>query len=485
MRDELQFYINGAWVDPVTPKTLDVINPATEAVEGRISMGSAADVDKAVRAARAAFAGYSQTSLDERVALLERIIAEYQKRYADMAAAITLEMGAPVVLAQKAQAAMGIGHLQSALGVLKQYHFQEQRGSTLVVKEPIGVCGLITPWNWPVNQIAYKVAPALAVGCTMVLKPSEIAPFSARVWTEILHAAGVPAGVFNLVNGDGPTVGAAISGHPEVDMVSFTGSTRAGIEVARNAAPTVKRVHQELGGKSPNIILPDADFKRAVTNGVRGVMGNSGQSCNAPTRMLVPNDRMEEALAIAKTAAEATTVGAPDSGAALGPVISATQWDKIQTLIQAGMAEGATLVAGGPGKPTGLETGYYVKPTVLGHVNNQMTVAREEIFGPVLVVLGYDTVDEAIQIANDTPYGLAAYVSGTDPEATRKVASRLRAGQVNMNSAGPDLMAPFGGFKQSGNGREWGDHAFAEFLEVKAVLGYAPNPAPAPAKSAA
>ena len=314
----------------------------------------------------------------------------------------------------------------------------------------------------------------------MVLKPSEIAPFSARVWTEILHAAGVPAGVFNLVNGDGPTVGAAISSHPEVDMVSFTGSTRAGIEVARNAAPTVKRVHQELGGKSPNIILPDmagADFKRAVTNGVRGVMGNSGQSCNAPTRMLVPNNRMDEALAIAKAAAEATTVGAPDSGAALGPVISATQFDKIQTLIQAGIAEGATLVAGGPGKPAGLETGYYVKPTVLGHVNNQMTVAREEIFGPVLVVLGYDTVDQAVQIANDTPYGLAAYVSGTDPEATRKVASRLRAGQVNMNSAGPDLMAPFGGFKQSGNGREWGDHAFAEFLEVKAVLGYAPAPA--------
>ncbi|MFN0184542.1 MAG: aldehyde dehydrogenase family protein, partial [Aquabacterium sp.] len=282
MRSELQFYINGAWVDPVTPKTLDVINPATEAVVGQISLGSAADVDLAVRAARAAFASFSQTSVDERVALLERIIAEYQKRYADMAAAITLEMGAPVVLAQKAQAAMGIGHLQSALAVLKNYHFQEQRGSTLIAKEPIGVCGLITPWNWPVNQIACKVAPALAVGCTMVLKPSEIAPFSARVWTEILHAAGVPAGVFNLVNGDGPTVGAAISGHPEVDMVSFTGSTRAGVEVARNAAPTVKRVHQELGGKSPNIILPDADLKRAVTNGVRGVMGNSGQSCNAP-----------------------------------------------------------------------------------------------------------------------------------------------------------------------------------------------------------
>ena len=318
MRDYLKFYINGAWVDPVSPKSLDVINPATEAVAGRISMGSAADVDKAVKAARAAFVTWSQTSVEERIALFEKLIEEYKKRYADMAAAITEEMGAPAVLSQKAQAAMGIGHLQSALGVLKTYHFQEQRGTTMIVKEPIGVCGLITPWNWPVNQIACKVAPALAVGCTMVLKPSEIAPFSAQIWTEVMHAAGVPAGVFNLVNGDGPTVGAAISSHPGVDMVSFTGSTRAGIEVARNAAPTVKRVHQELGGKSPNIILPDADIAKAVTGGVRAVMNNSGQSCNAPTRMLVPKARQAEALAAAKAAAEKTTVGAPDSGAAIG-----------------------------------------------------------------------------------------------------------------------------------------------------------------------
>ena len=475
MREYLKFYINGAWVDPVTPKTLVVINPATEAAAGHISMGSAADVDLAVKAARAAFASYSQTGVADRIALLERIIAEYKIRYNDMAAAITEEMGAPAVLAQKAQAAMGVGHLQTALGVLKSYEFQELRGTTLISKEPIGVCGLITPWNWPINQIAAKVAPALATGCTMVLKPSEIAPFSAQIWTEILHAAGVPAGVFNLVNGDGPTVGAAISSHPEVDMVSFTGSTRAGIDVARNAAPTVKRVHQELGGKSPNIILEDADFKRAITNGVRGVMGNSGQSCNAPTRMLVPNSRMVEALAIAKEAAEATTVGDPASGAALGPVISATQWGKIQALINKGIEEGATVVAGGPGKPAGLETGYYVKPTVLAHVTNEQTVAREEIFGPVLTIIGYDTIDEAVQIANDTPYGLAAYISGTDVEATRKVASRLRAGQVNINSACPDFMAPFGGFKQSGNGREWGDHAFAEFLETKAILGFAPK----------
>jgi aldehyde dehydrogenase (NAD+) len=477
MRDYLKFYIDGQWVDPATPKTLDVVNPATEAVAGRISMGSAADVDRAAKAARKALATYSQTTVAERVALLEAIIAEYKKRYADMAAAITEEMGAPAVLAEKAQAAMGLGHLQTALAVLKGYAFQELRGNTMIAREPIGVCGLITPWNWPMNQVACKVAPALAVGCTMILKPSEIAPFSAQVWTEILDAAGVPAGVFNLVNGDGPSVGAAIASHPEVDMVSFTGSTRAGIEVARNAAPTVKRVHQELGGKSPNIILPDADLKRAVTGGVRSVMSNSGQSCNAPTRMLVPNAKMGEALAIAKAAAEATTVGDPASGAAIGPVVSAAQWDKIQTLIHKGIEEGATLVAGGPGRPEGLAKGYYVRPTVLGHVNNQMTVAREEIFGPVLVILGYDTVDEAVAIANDTPYGLAAYVSGTDTEATRAVAARLRAGQVNINSAAPDLMAPFGGFKQSGNGREWGDHAFAEFLETKAMLGYQPKAA--------
>ena len=475
MRDYLKFYIDGQWVDPAVPRTLDVINPATEAVAGRISLGSAADVDRAVKAARRAFDAYSQTSVTSRIALLEALIAEYQKRYADMAAAITEEMGAPAVLAQKSQAAMGLAHLQTALAVLKDYPFEEQRGTTLIRKEPIGVCAFITPWNWPVNQIACKAAPALAVGCTMVLKPSEIAPFSAQIWTEIVHAAGVPAGVFNLVNGDGPTVGSALSAHPGVDMVSFTGSTRAGIEVARNAAPTVKRVHQELGGKSPNIMLPDADLQRAVTAGVRGVMNNSGQSCNAPTRLLVPKARMNEALAIARKAAEAITVGAPDSGATLGPVVSAAQWDKIQTLIGKGLEEGATLVAGGPGRPAGLDQGYYVKPTVLGGVTNEMTVAREEIFGPVLVIIGYDDVDQAVRIANDTPYGLAAYVSGADLEQVRAVARRLRAGQVNINSAPTDLMAPFGGFKQSGNGREWGDHAFGEFLEVKAMLGYAPK----------
>jgi len=477
MRDYLKFYIDGQWVEPSTSATVDVINPATETVAGRVTLGGVADVDRAVQAARKAFASFSLTSREERIDILERIIAEYQKRFEDMAKAITEEMGAPAWLAQRAQAAMGIAHVQTALQVLKDYRFEEDRGTTRIVKEPIGVCAFITPWNWPINQIACKVAPAIATGCTMVLKPSEVAPFSAWIWTEILHAAGVPAGVYNLVNGDGPTVGAALSSHPEVDMVSFTGSTRAGVEVARNAAPTVKRVHQELGGKSPNIILEDADFQRAVSGGVASVMSNSGQSCNAPTRMLVPQRRMDEVIAIARTAAEAHTVGDPNGNSKLGPVVSEVQWNKIQGLIQKGVDEGATLVAGGPGKPEGLETGYYVKPTVFANVTPDMTIAREEIFGPVLAILGYDGVDEAIAIGNDTEYGLAAYISGTDMAKVREVASRLRAGQVILNGAGTDLMAPFGGYKMSGNGREWGDHAFGEFLETKAVLGYSPKQA--------
>ncbi|MDO9334852.1 MAG: aldehyde dehydrogenase family protein [Caulobacteraceae bacterium] len=472
MRDYSKFYIDGKWVDPVTPKSLDVINPANEEVAGRISMGSEADVDAAVKAAQKAFETYSQTTREERIELLERIIVEYQKRYEDMAKAITEEMGAPSWLAQRAQAAMGIGHVQTAVEVLKNYKFEEDRGTTRLVKEPIGVCGFITPWNWPVNQIACKVAPALATGCTMVLKPSEVAPFSGYIWTEILHAAGVPAGVYNMVNGDGPTVGAAISSHPGVDMVSFTGSTRAGIEVAKNAAPTVKRVHQELGGKSPNIILEDADFAKAIAGGVGSVMMNSGQSCNAPTRMLVPAAKMDEVIAIAKATAEAHTVGDPNGNSKMGPVVSEVQWKKIQGLIQKGIDEGATLVSGGVGLPEGLDKGYYVKPTVFANVTSDMTIAKEEIFGPVVSILGYDSVDEAVRVGNDTEYGLAAYISGTDPEKIRAVASKLRAGQVNINSAAPDMMAPFGGYKMSGNGREWGDHAFGEFLETKAVLGY-------------
>ena len=475
MRDYLKFYIDGQWVEPKGKQTVDVINPATEEVAGRVTLGTAEDVDIAVRAARKAFATFSLTSREERMGILERIIAEYQKRFEDMAKAITEEMGAPAWLAQRAQAAMGIAHVQTALQVLKDYKFEEDRGTTHIVKEPIGVCAFITPWNWPVNQIACKVAPALATGCTMVLKPSEIAPFSGYIWTEVLHAAGVPAGVFNLVNGDGPVVGAAMSSHPEVDMVSFTGSTRAGIEVAKNAAPTVKRVHQELGGKSPNIILEDADFQRAVSGGISSVMMNSGQSCNAPTRMLVPGKKMDEVIAIARATAEAHTVGDPNGNSKMGPVVSDVQWNKIQGLIQKGIDEGATLVSGGVGRPEGLDKGYYVKPTVFANVTNEMTIAKEEIFGPVVAILGYETVDEAVKVGNDTEYGLAAYISGGDEAEVRKVASRLRAGQVNINGAGPDMMAPFGGYKMSGNGREWGDHAFGEFLETKAILGYAPK----------
>ncbi len=472
MREYLKFYIDGKWVDPVTPKTLEVINPATEDVAGHISMGSEADVDAAVKAAQKAFISFSQTTREQRIELLERIVVEYQKRYEDMAKAITEEMGAPSWLSQRAQAAMGLGHLQTAIEVLKTYRFEEDRGTTRLVKEPIGVCGFITPWNWPVNQIACKVAPAIATGCTMVLKPSEVAPFSGYIWTEILHAAGVPAGVYNMVNGDGPVVGAAISSHPGVDMVSFTGSTRAGIEVARNAAPTVKRVHQELGGKSPNIILEDADFAKAVAGGVGSVMMNSGQSCNAPTRMLVPAKKMDEVIAIARATAEAHTVGDPNGNSKMGPVVSEIQWNKIQGLIQKGIDEGATLVSGGVGRPEGLDKGYYVKPTVFANVTNDMSIAKEEIFGPVVSIIGYDTVEEAVHVGNDTEYGLAAYISGADQAKIREVASKLRAGQVNINSAGTDMMAPFGGFKMSGNGREWGDHAFGEFLETKAVLGY-------------
>ena len=477
MREYMKFYIDGQWVDPVTPKSMDVINPATEEVCGHISAGSAADVDKAVAAAKKAFATYSQTSREERLDLLQRILAEYQKRFGDVANAITEEMGAPASLAQRAQAPIGMGHLATGIEVLKTFKFEEDRGPTRLVKEPIGVCAMITPWNWPINQIACKVVPALATGCTMVLKPSEESPFSAVIWAEIMHAAGVPAGVFNLVNGTGLEVGAALSSHPDVDMVSFTGSTRAGVEVAKAAAPTVKRVAQELGGKSPNILLPDADMKSAVSGGVKHVMQNSGQSCNAPTRMLVPSAKMAEAIVIAKETAEATTVGDPNGNAQLGPVVNRTQWEKIQRLIQAGIDEGATLVAGGVGRPEGLDKGFYVKPTVFANVTNDMTVAKEEIFGPVVSILGYESVDQAVDIGNDTEYGLAAYVSGTDIAAARAVASRLRAGQVSINGGGGDMMAPFGGYKMSGNGREWGDFGFHEYLEVKAILGYAPKQA--------
>jgi aldehyde dehydrogenase (NAD+) len=476
MREYLQFYIDGQWVDPVEPTSFDVDNPRTEQVSGKIAIGSSADVDKAVKAARRAFASWSQTSREERLDVLQAMLAEYQKRAGDLADAVTEEMGAPPSLAAGPQVNLGLGHLAAAIDVLKNFEFEEQHGATLVVKEPIGVCGLITPWNWPINQIAVKVYPALATGCTMVLKPSEVAPYSAQIFTEIVDAAGVPAGVYNLVFGDGPGVGAAISSHPDIDMVSFTGSTRAGIDVARNAAPTVKRVSQELGGKSPNIVLDDEDFAKSVAAGVSVMMMNSGQSCNAPSRMLVPNPRMDEAIAVARETAAGVKVGDPNDTSAIGPVASKAQFDKIQGLVQKGIDAGATVVIGGTGRPDGLDTGYYVKPTVFAHVTNDMTIAREEIFGPVLCILGYDDLDQALEIANDTEYGLAGYVSAADIDKAREVARRIRAGSVAINHAF-DMNAPFGGYKRSGNGREWSEFGFHEYLEVKAALGYAPEAA--------
>jgi aldehyde dehydrogenase (NAD+) len=474
MKECRQFYINGAWVEPKSPRPFDVLSPATEERIATISLGSAADVDAAVAAARAAFPAFSETSREERLTLLQKIVEVYQKHYDEMAETISQEMGAPLWLSKAAQAAAPLGHLATAIEILKTYEFERVQGTTLLRREAIGVCGMITPWNWPVNQIACKVAPALAAGCTMVLKPSEIAPLSAYLWTQILDEAGVPAGVFNLVNGDGPTVGAAISSHPDVDMVSFTGSTRAGVAVATAAAPTVKRVTQELGGKSANILLEDVNIEEAVSGGVRSCFMNSGQSCNAPTRMLVSTRQHDEALAVAKATAESMRVGDPFAdGAMLGPVVSEAQWDKIQRLIQAGIDEGADLVTGGPGRPEGLEKGYYVRPTVFGNVRNDMTIAREEIFGPVISILPYRDEAEAVQVANDTLYGLAGYVSSGDPERARRIAKQLRAGNVHMNGAGPDFGACFGGYKQSGNGREWGTAGFEEFLEMKAILGYA------------
>jgi aldehyde dehydrogenase (NAD+) len=473
MREYLKFYIDGRWVDPVEPKTLDVINPATEKVSGKIAAGSAADVDRAVKAARKAFATWSMTSREERLDVLKRILEHYQKRIGDLGAAITEEMGAPAALANGFQVGLGIGHLNTAIEVLKNFRFEEPRGATMIVKEPVGVCGLITPWNWPMNQIAVKVFPALATGCTVVLKPSEVAPFSAQIFAEIVDAARVPAGVFNLIQGDGPGVGAALARHPDVDLISFTGSTRAGVDIAKNAAPTVKRVCQELGGKSPNIILDDAAFARHVAAGVASMMGNSGQTCSAPSRMLVPKARMDEAIRIAREAASKVTVGDPAGNFAIGPVVSRAQFEKIQALIKKGIDEGATLVAGGPGRPEGLEEGFYVKPTVFANVTNDMTIAREEIFGPVLTILGYDNLDQAVEIANDTEYGLAGYVAAADLDKARAVARRLRAGWVSIND-GFDFNAPFGGYKKSGNGREWGEFGFNEYVEIKGMLGYAP-----------
>jgi len=474
MRDLKNFYINGQWVNPTNGRDFTVINPATEEVVATISLGCAEDVSDAVAAAKAAFLAYAETTVEERLKLLRRVIDVYKAHSEEMADAITQEMGAPVTLSRKAQAPAGMAHLSTAAKILENFKFEEVRGSTLMRKEPIGVCGLITPWNWPMNQIACKVGPALAAGCTMVLKPSELAPLSAHLFAEILDEAGVPPGVFNLVNGDGPTVGAAIASHPDVAMVSFTGSTRAGVAVASAAAPTVKRVTQELGGKSAHIILEDADLAKSVREGVDACFRNTGQSCNAPTRMLVPQSKTAEAISVAKQRAEDTVVGDPSNEqTSIGPLVSKAQFDKVQRLISQGAAEGATLVAGGAGSPSGMDKGFFVKPTVFADVRNDMTIAREEIFGPVLCIISYQDDEDAVRIANDSPYGLAGFVSSGSVDHARAVAKRIRAGNVHINGARVDFGASFGGYKQSGNGREWGEAGLEEFLELKAILGYA------------
>jgi aldehyde dehydrogenase (NAD+) len=473
MQHERQHYVNGAWVDPLEPVLLDVIDPSTEEAFTQIAVGGPKDVDRAVAAAKAAFPAFARTLRKDRLDLLRAILSEYNKRRRDIAAALSQEMGAPLKFAMERQSATGTAHLMRMIEVLETYPFEEVQGTTLIAREPIGVVGLITPWNWPINQIVCKVAPGIAAGCTMVLKPSEVAPLNAIIWSEVMHAAGVPAGVYNMVQGVGAVVGAAMSAHPDIDMMSFTGSTRAGILVAQAAAPTVKRVAQELGGKSANILLPDVDFQTAVTKGVVGMMGNSGQSCNAPTRMFVPLDRHEEVKAIAKAAAERVVVGdVNDDRTNLGPVVSEVQYNKIQRLIQAGIDEGAELVTGGPGRPENLNRGYFVRPTVFAGVRNDMTIAREEIFGPVLAILPYRDEAEAIHLANDTLYGLAAYVQSADIGRARRVAAEMRAGNVFMNYPAGDTAAPFGGYKQSGNGREYGRWALDDFTEIKAVIGY-------------
>ncbi len=466
-----KFYINGEFVDPSSKETLEIINPATEEEIGIVALGSTIDVDKAVYSARKAFSVSSKLSKKDRLDILETIRENYKKRYRDVSEAIRLEMGAPVKLAEGAQTATGLGHLKTAMRVLEKHEFEYKHEDYIVREEPIGVCGLITPWNWPINQIVSKFAPAFAAGCTVVLKPSEIAPLSAMIIAEIIHESQIPPGMFNLVNGLGNVVGEAMSSHKDIDMMSFTGSTRGGVAVAKASATNVKRVSQELGGKSPNLILDDNSFTTSITNGVIHVMGNSGQSCNAPTRMLVPKSRHDEAITIAKSALEKVKVGDPlDLNSDLGPLVSKNQFDKVQKLIKKGIEEGANLVAGGTGRPNGYEKGFYARPTIFGNVSNQMVIAKEEIFGPVLVIIPYDDLEEAISIANDTIYGLAAYVTGEDREKCLEISRELRAGQISINYGSSGPSAPFGGYKQSGNGREKAEWGLTEFLEVKAIM---------------
>ncbi|HBF28418.1 aldehyde dehydrogenase family protein [Rhizobium sp.] len=472
MKNFAKFYINGEWVDPISTNRLSVVNPATEMPFATIAMGSKADAERAISAARAAFPSFSETSYVERQALMERILAILIRRNDEIGDLISKEVGAPISMARNQQAGIGISHFSATIKAMKSFEFEYMQGTTRIVREPVGVVSMITPWNWPMNQIACKVAPALASGCTMVLKPSEIAPLNAILFAEVLHEAGVPRGVFNLINGDGPTVGTLLASHPDIDMVSFTGSTRAGISIAQAAAPTVKRVHQELGGKSPYIVLRSANLEEAISAGVSKCFENSGQSCNAPTRMLVPKESMDTAIEIAARTANDIVVGEPDNVATnIGPVISEAQFSKIQGLIRAGIEDGAELIAGGLGLPAHLNSGYYVRPTVFARVTNDMTIARDEIFGPVLTILAYDTLEDAVAIANDTPYGLAAYIQGDLGEA-QALSRKLRTGIVHINLSAWDGFAPFGGYKQSGNGREYGKFGLHEFTEIKGIVGY-------------
>ena len=467
-----KFYINGEFTDPSSNETLGIINPATEEEIGIVALGSIEDIDRAVSSARKAFSVSSKLSKTDRLDILKTVRENYKKRFNDLSEAIRLEMGAPIKLAEGAQAATGLGHLKTAIRVLENHEFEYKHGDYIVREEPIGVCGLITPWNWPINQIVSKVAPAFAAGCTVILKPSEIAPLSAMIIAEIMHESKIPAGMFNLVNGLGNIVGEAMSAHKDIDMMSFTGSTRGGVAVATASAATVKRVSQELGGKSANIILDDDSFTKSITNGVTHVMSNTGQSCNAPTRMLVPLSRHDEALDIAKNSVENIKVGKPDDiNTDLGPLVSITQYNKVQNLIEKGIEEGAQLVSGGKGKPDGFKKGYYVKPTIFGKVSNDMIIAKEEIFGPVLSIIPYDDIEHAVSIANDTVYGLAAYVTGEDQKKCLEVARELRAGQISLNYGSSGPSAPFGGYKQSGNGREKAEWGLDEFLEIKAIMG--------------
>jgi len=472
MKQLTKFYIDGAWVEPAGTESMPILNPANEEQIGVLALGSAEDVDRAVAAAKAAFETFGRTSKEERLALLNRLMAVTKSRFEELAQAISTEMGAPISLARNAQADVAVGHLQGFIDALEaQEETETLDNGDVTVREPIGVCGLITPWNWPINQIVLKVIPAIATGCTCVLKPSEHTPLSAQLYAEFLHEAGVPKGVFNMVYGDGPTVGSALSRHPDIHMMSFTGSTRAGSAVSRDSADTVKRVALELGGKSPNIVFADADLEKRVKASVFECFNNTGQSCDSPTRLLVERSCYEEVLEIAKRACEAQKVGQPsEEGRHIGPLFDKIQYDRVQAMIQAGINEGATLLCGGLGRPDGFDRGWFVKPTIFADVNNSMRVAREEIFGPVLSILPFDTEEEAIRIANDTPYGLAAYIQTGDPERARRVAAQLRAGMIHVNGRGGAYGSPFGGYKQSGNGREGGKHGLEDFQEIKLLL---------------